>query len=216
MLLVVPREPGIASLPRRTAAAAIDVAILVPGVAAAGVAAFVVTKRSGRGYGWWSETGFDPKWGKRWNPYVMSLSAGLAVIGRNWRTPGMRIVGIRRVDARTRGSVHLHTAILGTTVNALVAQLGREHVRPILERWEANRLAANEEIERLRESRPDADADELMRDSLEIQRRHNVGGGPLARRTLVRPLIILAIAVINYLHGIPPAATTSCWRERWR
>jgi hypothetical protein len=107
----------------------------------------------------------------------------------------MRIVGIRRVDARTGGPVRLRSAIVGTAVNVLVTQLGHEHNRPILERWEANRLAANDEIERMRESRPNADAEELLRDSLEIQRRHNVGCGPLARRTAMHVVALRLTAV---------------------
>ncbi len=40
-------------------------------------------------------------------------SAGLAVTSRNWRGPGFRVVGLRRVDAQTGGIVSVRSALAG-------------------------------------------------------------------------------------------------------
>jgi hypothetical protein len=44
---------------------------------------------------------------------LAGASAGLAVAGRNWRGPGFRLFGLRRVDARTGGIVHVRSALVG-------------------------------------------------------------------------------------------------------
>ena len=158
-------------------------------MATVGVATFALLKRLGKTTRW-RETALQPGAATRWNPRVRSASAGLAVAGRNWRSPGMRILGIRRVDARTRGPVGLRGALVGAVIDTLLGQLGRELQRPRLDQWEASRLAANEEIERLRESRPDADPEELVRDSLEIRRRHDVGLDAMLRRMLAHEVAL--------------------------
>ena len=44
---------------------------------------------------------------------VWGASAGLAVAGRNWRSPGFRLIGLRRVDAHTGGIVTVRSALIG-------------------------------------------------------------------------------------------------------
>lgn len=44
---------------------------------------------------------------------LWGASAGLAVAGRNWRGPGFRVVGLRRVDAQTGGVVSVRSALIG-------------------------------------------------------------------------------------------------------
>jgi hypothetical protein len=39
--------------------------------------------------------------------------AGFAIAGRNWRSPGFRVVGLRRVDARTGGPLSVRSALIG-------------------------------------------------------------------------------------------------------
>jgi hypothetical protein len=43
---------------------------------------------------------------------LRGASAGLAVAGRNWRGIGFRVVGLRRVDARTGGKVSVRSALI--------------------------------------------------------------------------------------------------------
>jgi hypothetical protein len=44
---------------------------------------------------------------------VWGASAGLAVASRNWRSPGYRLFGLRRVDARTGGAISVRSALAG-------------------------------------------------------------------------------------------------------
>lgn len=44
---------------------------------------------------------------------LRGAAAGLAIAGRNWRGPGYRLVGLRRVDAHTGGTVTVRSALIG-------------------------------------------------------------------------------------------------------
>jgi hypothetical protein len=44
---------------------------------------------------------------------IQGAAAGLAIAGRNWRGAGYRLVGLRRVDARTGGTVTTRSALIG-------------------------------------------------------------------------------------------------------
>jgi hypothetical protein len=44
---------------------------------------------------------------------LFGAGAGLAVANRNWRSPGFRVVGLRRVDARTGGPVSVRSVLTG-------------------------------------------------------------------------------------------------------
>jgi hypothetical protein len=134
---------------------------------------------------------------KRWEAPLRGIFAGLAVLARNCRTPGMRIVGIRRVDVGTHGPVGVDSAIVGVAVSRAIAQSHAVN-RPVWERYEARRVAADEEIERISGSRSAADAAELLEASRDVQRAHQVGCGWLAAR-------LLAQAAATHLPVIPSA-----------
>ncbi len=44
---------------------------------------------------------------------LWGASTGVAVANRNWRSPGFRAVGLRRVDARTRGAITDRSVLIG-------------------------------------------------------------------------------------------------------
>jgi hypothetical protein len=46
---------------------------------------------------------------------LRGAAAGLAIASRNWRGPGYRWVGLRRVDARTGGNVTVRSALIGNS-----------------------------------------------------------------------------------------------------
>ncbi|MDQ6804627.1 MAG: RDD family protein [Actinomycetota bacterium] len=56
--------------------------------------------------------GGGPKLPARWRSAMWVVSIVGAVVGRNWRGPGSRILKIRRVDARTGGSVTVRSALI--------------------------------------------------------------------------------------------------------
>lgn len=83
---------------------------------------------------------------------IAGAAVGLGVAGRNWRGPGFRIVGLRRVDARTGGPVSVRSGLIGV----LFTQARSGVTKPLLragsdrERHRIDQLAPKlREIERL-------------------------------------------------------------------
>jgi len=69
---------------------------------------------------------------------VWGASAGFAVASRNWRSPGYRLLGLRRVDARTGGAISVRSALAGfllgraqqaTAGRLLLSRMRRVHDR---------------------------------------------------------------------------------------
>jgi hypothetical protein len=104
------RDPEVAPLGRRLLAACIDATCILSAIAA-GLAAAAF-------WGWREKDadggGLAPL--KRWNEWAKSPLWRCAAFAqtpvlRNWRTPGMRLMCIRRVDARTGGPVTARSAL---------------------------------------------------------------------------------------------------------
>ena len=128
----------IAPLWRRAAAALIDaVCFLGPtiGVAAAIGVAYVR---------WWpkrdsEEHDTEPKPRRSFRlkgPWRIAMAiafAPLEVRGRNWRSPGFRVMGLRYVDARTGGPVSVRSAL----VKQAVRTAWMEVTTRLLEPWKA-------------------------------------------------------------------------------
>jgi hypothetical protein len=171
MRFVVPREPGVASLPRRAGAGAIDVLVMGGGLVgvAAAVGAATANWRGGEQSSWADRVAQSEVWVR---PALSGAAASLQLTGRNWRSPGMRAAGIRRVDARTHEPVSIRSAFVGLLVQTAAERISRTLGHPANTRAEARRLAANDEIERMRASRPDEDPKQLIIDSAEIRKRH--------------------------------------------
>lgn len=100
----------VAPLRRRAAATALDILLLLPviGVIVWAYATYVQPRHP--------ETGrprLDPS--RRWQVLFSLLRAAAVVRGRNSRSPGFRILRLRRVDARTGGPVSLHSGLIRAT-----------------------------------------------------------------------------------------------------
>jgi hypothetical protein len=130
------------------------------------------------------------------HPALTGALEALQLTGRNWRSPGQRAAGIRRVDARTRGPVSVRSASI-----ALVLQRGTQRIysaldQPANARAEARQLAASDEIERMRASRPDEDPKQLMIDAAEVRQRHGASTCTwMLPRMLARPAVELLPAL---------------------
>ncbi len=75
---------------------------------------------------------------------LRGAGAGLAIANRNWRSPGFRVVGLRRVDARTGGPMSVRSVLIGV----LFDQARQASTRPLF------RSRAHRERDRLRELAP--------------------------------------------------------------
>jgi uncharacterized RDD family membrane protein YckC len=77
------------------------------------------------------------------------------VLTRNWRGPGARMLGLRRVDARTGGPVTLRSAIVREIVTTAWNVIGNWLFAPVRARADARRHAIAPEIEQLRRTHGD-------------------------------------------------------------
>jgi len=196
MRLIVERDPDVASLPRRMAAGTVDGMIIL---IVWGAAIFVASNARGR---WARARG---RGAQDWsvpvrmmglmNTSASGASGALNLAMPNWRSPGLRLLRLRRVDARTRGPVRARQAIVRSLAENLERRLWHELNRPATERAELRQQAANDEIARMREARPDADPEELNRDAFAIQTRLGASCAPTPR--LLLPLVFNWLAMLQ-------------------
>jgi hypothetical protein len=152
------------------AAGAIDGVVVAIGLGggAAAIAAAVDRARRGEPLDWTERLPNADFWA---HPALTGALRALQLTGRNWRSPGMRITRIQNADARTHGPVSFRSASVALLFQTGSGRIGRTLDQPAMARAEARRLAADDEVERMRASRPDGDPEELRHDELEIRRR---------------------------------------------
>jgi hypothetical protein len=199
MPLAVPRDPPVASLRRRAAAGAIDAGVWIAALGAciaAAVAASELFERLGRPPRWLDgDAGSSARVRWWWNVPLTGALTGIGVATRNCRSPRMRLLGLRRVDARTRGPVSVHGAVVATTAETFTSRVARTINRPTLERDAARRAAASEEVDRLLRSRREDEPDEFAEAAMDVYRRHGVGCGPLMWRIPVQAVAVRLPAI---------------------
>jgi hypothetical protein len=130
---------------------------------------------------------------------LRGAGAGLAVGNRNWRSPGFRMVGLRRVDARTGGPISVRSVLIGM----LFDQARQATTRPLVQ------CRAHRERDRLRELAPklkeiqhkhEADLQAQRRAMMEFYKANQVnplaGCGWLVAGPILSQLV-LAIAIRN-------------------
>lgn len=138
-----PNGLTVASLRRRLLAGLVDALLLSLAIAGAfGLGFLWTSRRTPRGElpGVDASSGMS-KWFARWGPALQVYSVVIAVLGRNSRGPGARLLGIRRADARTGDPVGVHSALVlyGATHgwSELIKQVCRPFERQSAERREA-------------------------------------------------------------------------------
>jgi hypothetical protein len=135
--------------------------------AAAGIAA--TSGHSGALHGWIDRATNHKLWS---HPALTGALESLDLTRRNWRSPGIRAAGIRRIDARTSGPISIRSAFMALVLQRCKQQIYTALDQPANARAEARQLAANDEIERMRASRPDDDPKQLVIDAAEVRKRH--------------------------------------------
>lgn len=171
--VVVPTELRLASVRRRLLASLIDAVILgIPVLALIVAGVWLYARHTGR-----QDPGHTgptlPSLRRRWQLSIWAVGAVLQVQGRNWRSPGYRVVGLRRVEARTGGPVSLRSGL----INVLVATAWSRSTRVLLRRVETRqkqRLAAvDAEIKAAQDAHRD-DPEAARRAITEIYKRHRL------------------------------------------
>jgi RDD family protein len=132
-----PQGVQVASLGRRVCAGLIDTVVFGPPILAVSIGgAWLYVRYRGEG-GTDVEQLRSLVTSTRSNVVIWSASAVVRVQTRNWRTPGYRALGLRRVDVRTGGPLSARNVLVEQAVAIASGQLRRWGVK---EFYEDNRV----------------------------------------------------------------------------
>jgi uncharacterized RDD family membrane protein YckC len=171
----------IGSLQRRALAALIDAALFVPPVMLAGgggVWLYMAWRRRRSGgddddFDFAERVPFRRLAEPRWQLAMWVATAPLDIALRNWRSPGARAMGLRRVDARTGGPVSVRSALIHKAVEAASRVLNQRAHRPFYRRLTERRDAIQADMREARRAHAD-DPEARERAVAEVQRRHDI------------------------------------------
>ena len=102
-----------------------------------------------------------------------AASLPLEIRWRNWRSPGMRALGLRRADARTGGPISVRRAVVRRAVLTASHELTRAAQRRSWERFRERQRRMKADLELARLHHPD-DREARERAMREAFRRHRV------------------------------------------
>jgi uncharacterized RDD family membrane protein YckC len=179
-------DPDVASIPRRAVAGTIDGVLWILVFVGGGVA---VAWRRGSSGEWSMPQGRTVK------AFGWALRA-TALLLRNRRTPGQRLLGIRRIDARTGRSVSLWAAIVRQAFDLGYQRLLRPATRRATSQQMARSAEARRRIEELRAARA-GDIARIQEETIAIQRETGVSCGP----TLLKGVAIGSLVPLTALRS---------------
>jgi hypothetical protein len=184
----------IAPLRRRFAASLIDAGVIGTPIMSAVIGGSWLCARRDR-----ELTAFRRFGESRWQLAFHAASLPIEILLRNRRTPGMRIMGLRRADAHTGGPVTVRSSVVHEVVVTAWRELIRRAQRPAEERFRERRRLMEADLEEVRRQHSDIDDAARQRAITEVFKRHGVS--PWA--SCVRGLL-----------GIVPPYLPALWSER--
>ena len=110
---------------------------------------------------------------RRWQLALQAALLPIEIRLRNWRGPGMRVMRIRRADARTGGPVTVRSSVVRTAVVTAWRELVGAAQRPSDERFRERRRLIEADLEEARRQHPDDDAARRAA-MMEVFKRHRV------------------------------------------
>ena len=137
-----------------------------------------------------------------WRLGLVAASVPVEVAIRNWRTPGDRAMGIRRVDARTGGPVSVQSALIKKAVQTASQELSRSVQRPFRERSLERTRGLKAELKEAREIRI-GDREAQKRAMAEV-----------LKRSRVRPSSSCGRALLSGTLGSVPLYLPALWSAR--
>jgi 60Kd inner membrane protein/RDD family len=163
----------VAPLWRRLAAGAIDTVLVVIPTAAGAMGGWRLWTlyRRWRGHHVTAMPTFPA--GGPWGRAIEAVSQPLIAQTRNWRSPGYRALGLRRVDARTGGPVTFRSAVMRSVATRLWGQATRSLVRPWQTRQSERLKAIQAEVREVQRAHAD-DQGAANRAVMEIYKRERV------------------------------------------
>ena len=121
---------------------------------------------------------------------------------RNWRTPGDRAMGLRRVDARTGGPVSVRSTLMRVGVQTASRELSRRVQRPLQQRSSERARGLKAELKEAREIRT-GDREAQKRAMAEV-----------LKRSQVRPSASCIRGMLGAMIGNVPLQLPALWSER--
>jgi hypothetical protein len=157
-----------APLSRRFGAGAIDMLVGLP-VFVVMIAAIVALTRPRKKHQ------PDPRRMPRlWTrPWIQGLGPVMVVGLRNVRSPGQRLMGIRRADAHSGGPISVQSAIVRAWSSSTMRMLLTELVRPLQQRGESRLQALQPELKAIQKQHQD-DAETQERAVMDFYREHDI------------------------------------------
>jgi hypothetical protein len=150
------RDPELASLGHRLGASGIDAGCVVCGMACL-MGPMAIWSRVRDGNVWEGLEKRATRLADSLNPRrdepLMTLAT--AVNRRNWRSPGMYLMHLRRCDARTGGPVTVRSAVIRHLVDQARDRLISRLLTPRIERYQASMNAIQPELDAARRQHPD-------------------------------------------------------------
>ena len=135
---------------------------------------------------------------RQWAFALQAASLPIEIRLRNWRSPGMRAMGIHRADARNGGPVTVRSVVVREAVVTTWREVVRRALRPSEERFRERRRLIEEDLEEIRRRHAD-DRDARDRAMQEVLKRYGV-----------RPWATLSRGLLGFLPPYLPAL----WSER--
>jgi hypothetical protein len=108
-----------------------------------------------------------------WEPGARGAATGLRVAARNWRSPGHRLSGLRRVDARTGGPVSVHSALAGVLYDQTSRALVQVLFGSPAQRQRSRVRALEPELQAIRREHA-GDAEALKRATFELYKANRI------------------------------------------
>lgn len=195
----------VSSLRRRFLAGAVDAGVVIIGMAAVvglGIAAAVASARV-RGGRYQDEHVEVPGTIREFRlslpvrAVLWVASVAVGVIARDWRSPGFRVLGLRRVDARTGGPVTVQSALVGALFDAARQELTKPLFRSRARRERARRNALLSQLKEI-EHRYAADPQARQQAVMEFYKANELNPFAGCGRQVLGPVlsqVILALAI---------------------
>jgi hypothetical protein len=177
---MVSAGPGglkIAPLWRRAVASVIDLFVFV--VPVIGVAVAVGVLYAHRRPGGDEESKAPRAFGlsRRWRLLLAVTLAPLEIRGRNWRSPGWRVMGLRRVDVRTGGPVSFRSALVRHAFRTAWSEVTSQLLEPWKQRVREGPGTTLADADAARRAHP-ADGEAQPRAMAEVFRRDRLAPSP--------------------------------------
>lgn len=200
-------RPQPAALRQRLLAALIDSAaamFIVVAAVAAGIVGFVVYHHA-RGADHASQArddgeapGAESRLPRSVNAALLVVFGSLSVVGRNWRGPGFRATGLRRVDGRTGGPVTVASAVSAILFDQAVQRATRPLTRPVIKQGEERLRALGRHVKEIEREHRDDPPEVAQRKVVKLHQEQGLYAG--YRRALV-PGLLLRLALAAFTRG---------------